>query len=105
VRASVKATTVSGNVFVRTDGFATEVTSVSGDVRLDVSDNANANVDATTVSGRIETDFPLMTEARTSGRRFNPWRSGPRSVHGTIGSGGTGLRATTVSGSIEIRRR
>jgi hypothetical protein len=105
VRASVSATTVSGDVHVRTAGFAAEATSVSGDVRYEVSGGANANVDATTVSGRIETDFPLVTEAVGRGRRFNPWRAGPRSVHGTIGSGGVGLRATTVSGSIEIRRR
>jgi hypothetical protein len=105
VRASVKATTVSGNVEVRTAGFATEATTVSGDVRLEVAAGANANVDATTVSGSIESDFPLVTEARIRGG-FNPrGRSGPRSVHGTIGNGGAGLRATTVSGSIEIRRR
>jgi hypothetical protein len=105
VRASVSATTVSGDVHVRTLGFAAEATSVSGDVRYEVSGGANANVDVTTVSGSIETDFPLVTEAVGRGRRFNPWRSGPRSVHGTIGNGGAGLRATTVSGSIEIRRR
>jgi hypothetical protein len=105
VRASVKATTVSGDVYVRTNGFVTEATTVSGDVTLEISAGAHANVDATTVSGRIESDFPLVTEARMRGG-FNPLgRSGPRSVHGTIGNGGAGLRATTVSGSIEIRRR
>jgi hypothetical protein len=105
LRASVSATTVNGNIYVRTDGFATEATSVSGDVRFDVSDRANASIDATSVSGRIESDFALGSQARVRGG-FNPLgRSGPRSAHGTIGNGGAGLRATTVSGSIEIRRR
>jgi hypothetical protein len=105
VRSSVNATTVNGDIYVRTDGFVTEATSVSGDVRLDVSDGANASIDATTVSGDIESDFALVTNARVRGRVSRLGRSGPRSVHGTIGNGGAGLRATTVSGSIEIRRR
>jgi hypothetical protein len=105
IRSSVTATTVSGNVHVRTDGFATEATSVSGDVRIDVSAGANANIAATTVSGGIESDFAVTTEARVRSG-FNPRRGfGPRSIQGTIGNGGTSLRATTVSGRIELRRR
>src|SRR5437899_929890 len=49
---------------------------------------------ATIGNGDIETDFPLMVTGRL----------GPRSLHGTIGSGGRRLALETVNGSIRLRK-
>src|SRR6266700_1632529 len=47
-----------------------------------------------TVNGDVETDFPLMVTGRL----------GPRSLRGTIGSGGRRLALETVNGSIRLRK-
>jgi DUF4097 and DUF4098 domain-containing protein YvlB len=46
------------------------------------------------VNGGIESDFPITVRGR--------W--GPRSMTGTIGSGGRRLELETVNGAIQIRR-
>src|SRR6266513_1792532 len=63
-------------------GKAIEIKGVNGDVR------------AVAGSGDIVTDFPLMVRGRL----------GPRSLRGTIGSGGRRLALETVNGSIRLRK-
>lgn len=114
--SEVHLTTVNGGVDVSTSGFA-EATSVNGDVtvRMGRSDwdgsaeyssvngnvtvtlpaGTNADVRASTVNGDIETDFPLTVSGRF----------GPRSLRGTIGSGGRTLSLSTVNGSVGIKRQ
>jgi hypothetical protein len=52
----------------------------------------NANIDAETVNGRVETDFPVKIMGKVS----------PRHLRGTIGSGGPTLKLITVNGSISL---
>jgi DUF4097 and DUF4098 domain-containing protein YvlB len=107
--------TVNGDASVETSGFA-EASSVNGSVtvvmgRADWNGSANyrsvngavsvtlpgsvnTDVRASTVNGDIESDFPLTVQGKF----------GPRSVRGTIGSGGRTLALETVNGSINIRK-
>jgi DUF4097 and DUF4098 domain-containing protein YvlB len=113
----VHATTVNGGVTVSTDSWAEassvngsvtvrmgsadwqgtlKISSVNGSINLDVPSNLNTEVRFHSVNGSLDTDLPL-TISHTSGR----W--GPKSIEGTIGSGGRELDVNTVNGSVRIR--
>ena len=89
------AKTVNGSIrasFGETswDGEATFET-VNGSVRVELPEGTNASVEMRTASGRITTDLPIATT-----------RSSRRRVEGTLGTGGSELRLTTVNGSITL---
>jgi hypothetical protein len=113
--AEARATTVNGDVVVRTAGFARASTvngritvrlgetrlpgnvrysTVNGDIVLELPASPNAELRATTVRGAIESDFPVLMSGRI----------GQRSVRGTLGEGGPELRLSTVNGSIRLLR-
>jgi hypothetical protein len=113
--AEVRATTVNGDVNVSTRGVAEASTvngsiwaslgradwigtmsfhTVNGGITIEVPDGLGAMVQATTVNGSIETDFPITVQGRF----------GSRSLRGTIGSGGRDLELETVNGSIKLRK-
>jgi hypothetical protein len=116
LNGNVRATTVSGDVDVQTSGTATASTvngsidvdigraewaeraafsTVNGNIRLRVAGQLDAELRASTVNGEIQSDLPIVVEAR-----YNM-----RNVAQTIGRGGPELRLSTVNGSIELRRR
>jgi hypothetical protein len=104
VRApSISATSVSGDVEAHVDaltgGGDLRFTSVSGNVSLELPRNLDADVRLQTVSGELDSDFPLVIRG--------PARMGPgrHSVTGTIGRGGRELLLTTVSGDVRLRAR
>jgi hypothetical protein len=94
-----RASSVSGSVYVtmgRSDWAGTlSFSSVSGDVTLIVPNSLNADVRASTVSGDIDSDWPMTVRGRIASR----------SVNATIGSGGRSLNFSTVSGDISLKRR
>jgi hypothetical protein len=101
----VQAMTVSGNVVAelgRTAGRDLEFRSVSGDVTLQVPAGIDAEFDARTLSGSIDSDFPLQRGRGDDHGGFNI-RVG-QEAHGTLGRGGPSLRVTTVSGDVTLRR-
>ncbi|HEX8829644.1 MAG TPA: DUF4097 family beta strand repeat-containing protein [Longimicrobium sp.] len=123
MRGPVSASTVSGGVDVQTSDVAEassvsgdvrvsmgrmprdgslRFSTVSGDVRLTLPADAGAELRANTVSGEIDTDFPLRMEATSRG---TGWVRVGQRVRGTIGRGGPELEISTVSGDIELRRR
>ncbi|HEX9084980.1 MAG TPA: DUF4097 family beta strand repeat-containing protein [Gemmatimonadaceae bacterium] len=113
----VRATTVNGGVDVNTAAGPVTAETVNGNVdarmaSLQGDDDMNfktvngsvsiyvpARFDATfrfdTVHGGIESDFPMTLTGR--------W--GPRHASGTIGNGGRDVRASSVNGSIELRKQ
>ena len=102
VRApSISATSVSGDVDVSVDaltgGGDLRFTSVSGNVSLDLPRSLDADVTMKTVSGELDSDFPLVIRG--------PARMGRNTVTGTIGRGGRELLLTTVSGDVRLRAR
>ena len=111
----VEANTVNGSIRISTAGYAEaqtvngeivaslgratwsdalEFRTVNGGITLDLPAGLSTEVRAKTVNGDIQTDFPLMVTGRL----------GPRSLHGTIGSGGRRLALETVNGSIRLRK-
>ena len=112
--ADVEAHTTNGKIALSTSGTALARTvngsihailgkaewngarlfsAVNGSIEVEVPGNTNADVSASTVNGRIVTDFPITVH----GRFVN------RNLHGTLGSGGRELRIHTVNGSITLR--
>ena len=93
----VRASSVSGDVDVRirelTGTGALSFTSVSGNVAIDLPKNVDADVTMRTVSGSMESDFPLTLNGRVNRRSFEA----------RIGKGGRELELRTVSGDVRIR--
>lgn len=96
--APARAETVNGAIRARIGAgkgseplaFAT----VNGSIEVAMPEGIGAEVQADTVNGGIETDFPLTVKGKIGHRRLS----------GTIGSGGRELRLSTVNGSIRLRR-
>jgi DUF4097 and DUF4098 domain-containing protein YvlB len=95
----VTATTVNGNVDARMSSLAGDddmnFKTVNGSVAIYVPARFDANFRFDTVHGGIDSDFPMTLSGK--------W--GPRHASGTIGNGGRDLRASSVNGSIELRRQ
>ena len=94
---TARAKTVNGGISARlgrADWSGTlELRTVNGSVAVTLPAGASADVDASTVNGGIESDFPL---AVTGSHR--------RRLHGTIGSGGRQLDLGTVNGAITLHK-
>lgn len=94
---SVRASSVSGDVEVRLhrlDGTGSiDVTSVSGDVELFLPKGLDADISMRSVSGSMESDFPLQLNGSVSRNR----------LEARIGRGGRSLDVHTVSGDVRLR--
>jgi hypothetical protein len=71
-----------------------ELSAVNGTLRLTLPSDAKAEVEASTVSGRISNDFGLDVSHRFVGH----------SLRGELGGGGTRVTLSNVNGRIEILR-
>jgi DUF4097 and DUF4098 domain-containing protein YvlB len=94
----VTATTVNGDVDARMTALSgnddMRFSTVNGSITIMVPSGFDANVRFDTVHGSIGSDFPVTLSGRF----------GPRHASGTIGSGGRELHASTVNGSIDLRK-
>lgn len=117
LRSDVRATTVSGDVFVATSGVGwgktvsgdieirmgsvdfgdLDFATVSGDIVLHLPPGVGAEVDFESLSGDFETDFPIEV-SRRRGRFVGS------EVEGRLGAGGPRLSFKTVSGDVRLRR-
>jgi hypothetical protein len=116
IEGDVRANTVNGSIDISTSGAASAQTvngsinaafvgrsvtddldfgTVNGRITIEIDGDIDVDVNASTVNGGMETDFPLTIQGR--------W--GPKRIEGTIGRGGPTLSLSTVNGGIEIRRR
>src|SRR5262249_34121245 len=99
---NVEAQTVNGSIRAsagRADWTgAAAFKTVNGSITVTLPASTSANVQAETVNGRIETDFPLTMNGtiKMDGGRM-------RRLSGTIG-GGPELTLQTVNGSISLRK-
>ncbi len=95
----VTAETVNGNVDARMASLQGDddmtFKTVNGSVSIYVPARFDATFRFDTVHGGIDSDFPLTLSGR--------W--GPRHASGTIGNGGRDLRASSVNGSIQLRKQ
>jgi Toastrack DUF4097 len=94
---AVRATTVSGDVNAAVTALAGDgelvFRSVSGDVTVAMPANLDADFSMSTVSGDLDTDFPLTLNGRM----------GQRSIRAQIGKGGRRFSVSTVSGDVRLR--
>lgn len=95
----VSAETVNGDVEARMTSLQgdddMDFKTVNGSVTIVVPARFDATFRFDTVHGGIESDFPMTLTGKF----------GPRHARGTIGNGGRDLRASSVNGSIELRKQ
>jgi DUF4097 and DUF4098 domain-containing protein YvlB len=94
----VHAETVNGGITARIGrGDWNEklvLKTVNGGIVVSLPGDAAANVQAATVNGDIETDFPLTVKGKFGRRR----------IEGSIGGGGPLLEMETVNGAIKLEK-
>lgn len=96
----IRATTVNGSIHADMENMPCspctteplELKTVNGSITAMLPLGLNADLDASTVSGRVSTDLPIQLVGRVT----------PRAVKARIGKGGRRLALSTVNGSIEI---
>ncbi|MFN0120878.1 MAG: DUF4097 family beta strand repeat-containing protein [Blastocatellia bacterium] len=100
IAGAVNAKSTSGDVKVniaRLDGReAMEFSSISGDVAVKLPAELDADVEMSTLSGGLKTDFPLQIEKREHGPG--------QSARGRLGSGARRVKLSTISGDISLTR-
>ena len=67
----------------------------NGEIELRLADRASFDIDASTLSGRVTSDYPLPPAASAFG---------PSTVRGPVAGGGAALRMRTLNGNIQVRR-
>jgi len=99
INGSVNASSVSGDVNVEINGLEgmddMKFSAVSGDVKVTLPSNLDADVDISTLSGDIDTNFPI--EIRKE--KYTPGRT----ARGKLGEGSRRLKMSSVSGSITLK--
>jgi hypothetical protein len=100
VSGSVNANSVSGSVEVEIQKLSgnddMKFNSVSGSVNVRLPGDIDADVDMSTMSGSLKTDFPLEVQKEKYGPR--------NSARGRLGDGSRRLRMSSVSGSLTLSR-
>jgi hypothetical protein len=93
----VRAVSVNGSVRARMSAFgdtgAVSLLTVNGAATAELPARLDADVEASTVSGSIETDYPLQVTG-TLGKH----------LQGMVGAGGRKVHITTVNGAINLRK-
>ena len=101
VAGTVSASSVSGDVAVeinRLDGADDmKFNTVSGDVNVMLPSNLDADVDMSSFSGSIKTDFGIEVRSERYGSR--------NSARGKLGDGSRRLKMSSVSGDLSLRQR
>ena len=100
VSGSASVNSVSGDVEVEVDRLDgsddMKFSSVSGDVVVKMPSNLDAEVDISSMSGSIKTDFPIeVHEERHSTRTY---------ARGRLGSGSRRINMSSVSGDLSLNR-
>jgi len=93
----VRATSVNGSVRARMRAFGdtgeVALFTVNGTATVELPGQLDADVEASTVNGAIETDYPLVVTGKLG-----------KHLQGKLGAGGRKVRITTVNGSINLRK-
>jgi DUF4097 and DUF4098 domain-containing protein YvlB len=126
LQSVVTATTMTGDIDVATEQFASahsqsghvrvsmgrtewagslRLSSLSGNVRVTLPDDARVELTAETRTGTIESDFGIGQSPSSRLSRLKPTGSLGSRVRGVIGASERQLAISTLAGNIQIRRR
>ena len=99
IRGSVNAESASGDVTVEItklegNDHRMKVNTASGDVIVKLPANPDVELEISTVSGSVQTDFPIQIETP----EYGPGQS----ARGRLGNGTYHLHLTTVSGDVHL---
>lgn len=99
VHGDVRGRTVNGGITAeltgdRWLGGGLDLRTSNGGVRLTIPSNYSATLEAGTVNGSVNVDFPMTIQGRIGDKQFTT----------TLGAGGATIRATTTNGGVTIRR-
>lgn len=98
VGGTIKASSVSGSVNAQVTRIdrpgEMRFSSVSGSVAVKAPANLNVDIDMSSVSGSVQTDFPIEVQKE----QYGPGQH----ARGRLGSGTTTLRISTVSGKVSL---
>ena len=106
-RGPARAASVSGDIdatFGESSDDEMNFASVSGSVILRIGSGVNADVRANTLSGEIESDFPLERDDDDDDDEGGFHIRIGEQARGRIGRGGPELSVNTVSGNIRFAR-
>jgi DUF4097 and DUF4098 domain-containing protein YvlB len=96
----VSASSVSGNVeaqITRLEGNGDlKFSSVSGNVNVQAPASSNAEINMSSISGSLDTDFPIEIQSANHGPGHY--------AHGRVGTGGNNLHISTISGKVSLTR-
>ncbi len=96
VGGDVDGTTTNGSVHVDLAGSSwagrgLNATTTNGSIQLNVPENYSANVETSTVNGRVHVDFPVKVSGDVG-----------KSLSFQLGSGGATIQARTTNGGVHI---
>ena len=87
---------INANITIRGETGEMKVKTISGFIDLSAKAARNADIDFSTISGRIYSDQTLVSEKRTTAL--------PVKIMGKLNSGGTLMKLETISGDIFFRK-
>lgn len=94
----VRGRTTNGGISVELtgdewEGQGMDVRTTNGGVKIYVPDDYSAELETSTVNGRVEVDFPVTVRGRVDSR-----------IATTLGRGGRPIHVATTNGSVKVRR-
>jgi Toastrack DUF4097 len=100
IGGEVRGRTTNGGITAEIDGREwagrlLDLETTNGAVTLEVPDNFQADLTASTVNGGIRSDFPVVVQGRFNSRR----------LQAELNGGGAPVRLQTVNGRVELRKR
>jgi hypothetical protein len=98
VAGNVRGRTTNGGVTAtltgkKWDGAGLDIETTNGGVRLRVPEDYSAQLEASTVNGGLDLDFPVTVRGRIG-----------REISTTLGGGGAPVRAATTNGQVRVTR-
>jgi hypothetical protein len=94
---TARGSTVNGSIDARLGRAdwtgSLKFSTVNGGITVTLPTGTGTDIEAATVNGSIDSDFPITVQGRVN----------PRSMRGRIGAGGRSLDLNTVNGSIRLR--
>ena len=93
--AAFDVETINGNVTVNGKTKEMKIKSISGDIDLTVPDNRQADLEFSTISGRIYSNHDFSVTPKKTGM--------PIVINGQLNNGGSKIKLETISGDIFFR--